>query len=105
MEEYRIILTPKARRDLKGIAHHIARDNPERALSYIIELQQYLEKVLSVFPCSGRLYQHINNKEVRSIPYQDYVCIYNIDERKKHLNIVHVFHAARDKNRILKTIK
>jgi toxin ParE1/3/4 len=101
MDDYKVVLTPKARKDLKAIGLHIALDSPVRAISYVIELQGYMHKVLSIFPQSGRLYEGIHTKEVRSMPYQDYVCIYYVDEARQQVNIVHVFNAARDKVAIL----
>lgn len=49
----RLIFSPIAERDLEEIGDYIARDNPERALSFLSELQAHCLRVLempSVFP-------------------------------------------------------
>ena len=87
MDKYKVVLTTKARKSLKSIAKYIARDNPTRAVSYTVELQEYLNKTLSIFPRAGRMFDAILHQEVRTIPYQDYVAIYTVNDSKQRINI------------------
>lgn len=41
----KLVLSPKAVEDLEEIGDFIARDNPERALSFVEEIEQHCDKV------------------------------------------------------------
>lgn len=49
----RLIFSPVSEHDLEEIGDYIARDNPERALSFISELEEHCKRILempSAFP-------------------------------------------------------
>jgi toxin ParE1/3/4 len=86
-------VAPEAVRDLKDIGGYIARDNPERAVSYVRELRAKMEKIgenPKGYP--KRIDLDLN---IRSAPYQSYLIFFHILENGT-VEIVRVIHGARD---------
>lgn len=91
---FKVILTQESLDDLREIVTFIARDNPDRALTFGNELiDQAL--CLATFPERGRITPEIGEPTVREIVYGSYRIIYEIFD---HQNVVHVlrfWHGAR----------
>ena len=85
--------THEARQDLRDIGQYIARDNPERAASYVAEL---VEKCAALadgperFPLVPRYEQH----GVRRRVHGNHLIFYAVEAQD--VIIVHVLHGARD---------
>ncbi|MBK5963225.1 plasmid stabilization protein [Thiocystis minor] len=72
----RCTFSPLAVTDLEEIADYIARDNPRRALSFIRELRERCERLVS-FPEVARLRPEIS-ESIRLVPYGRYVVCYRL---------------------------
>ena len=62
---YKLIWSPAARDDLHDIVVFIARDNPNRAMSFGYELISETDR-LQEFPESGRIVPEYRNADIRS---------------------------------------
>lgn len=88
-------LTTEAQRDLEQIADYIAQDNPQRALSFVLELR---DKCLSLadtpygFPFVPRYERY----GIRRRVHNDYLIFYHVDSEKGQVLILHILHGARD---------
>ena len=88
-----------ARNDLSDIATYIARDNPERAVSFIEELLARIEMVFErplSFPARGEL-----GAGVRSAIHGRYLIFFRVSERL--IEILRVLHGARDIDYLLES--
>lgn len=83
---------PTAANDLWEIAEYIARDNPKRAISFIDELEIKTGEFLTIAPRAGRIYKN----KTRYFPIGRYVVLYEINERKKLVEVFHIVAAATD---------
>jgi toxin ParE1/3/4 len=85
-------VAPAARDDLRGIALYIAEDNPERAESFVAELEAGFaalgERPLS-FPEKDDI-----SPGLRSAPYGRYRILFR--DLRHAVRVVRVLHAARD---------
>jgi toxin ParE1/3/4 len=83
---------PKAIDDLRGIAAYIAQDSPARALTFISEIEQRTNKTLSLAPKAGTLYKG----ETRFFPVRGYVFLYDVDEKRRIVNVLHIANGRMD---------
>jgi toxin ParE1/3/4 len=89
----RVVLSEQAKADLRGIGLYIARDNKNRARSFVRELQakaQDIGDIPRAFPLVPR-YEHYG---IRRRPYGDYLIFYRIADDR--VFVVHILHGARD---------
>jgi toxin ParE1/3/4 len=84
--------SPAAEADLLDIAAYIAAENPERALSFVDELEASCA-VLRDFPETGRERWELA-PDLRSKPYGRYVIFYT--PGAKVVRIERILHGARD---------
>lgn len=93
----RLVILPAARDDLSEISDFIAQDNPERAISFLAEIEarmlQAAERPES-FPARDDLYEGL-----RSAHHGRYM-IFFLDTGAE-VQIVRVLHGARDLRNIL----
>jgi toxin ParE1/3/4 len=82
-----------ARHDLERVRDWIARDNPERANSYVEELIDACEG-LAEFPNRFPLARFRSRRPIRQRPYGNYLILYEV--AADHVEIVGVVHGARD---------
>jgi len=86
-------LTAEAERDLEQIGDYIAQDNPERALSFVLELR---DKCLNLadtpygFPVVPRYERY----GIRRRVHGNYLIFYRIDGDQ--VAVVHILHGARE---------
>lgn len=85
-------LTSDARVDLRDIAISIARDNPERATTYIAELIDYTAQVAAQ-PGLYRLRPEWGD-EVRSARFGNYLILFEL--RAERVAILRYLHGRRD---------
>ena len=91
---YKLIWSPAARDDLHDIVVFIARDNPERAMSFGYELISETDK-LHAFPEMGRTVPEYRNQNIREIIFRPYRIVYRINDERKLCEIARVWHSAR----------
>ena len=85
---------PDALRDLEDIYEYIAADSPEHGGKFIDLIESKCE-ALAQSPFMGRLRPELRD-DVRSFPVQRYLIFYRVLNEDDVVEIVHVFHGARD---------
>ena len=96
---YKLIWSPAARDDLHDIVVFIARDNPERAMSFGYELISQTDR-LQAFPEFGRIVPEYENQLLREIIFRPYRIVYRVNHEQKLCEIARVWHSARGAPRI-----
>jgi plasmid stabilization system protein ParE len=91
---YALIWSPAARDDLHDIVVFIARDNPNRAMSFGYELVSETDR-LREFPELGRIVPEYRNDSLREIIFRPYRLVYRVDHERKVCQIARVWHSAR----------
>ena len=91
---YKLIWSPAARDDLHDIVVFIARDNPNRAMSFGYELISETER-LREFPELGRVVPEYRSDNLREILFRPYRIVYRLDHERKFCQIARVWHSAR----------
>ena len=91
---YKLIWSPAARDDLHDIVVFIARDNPNRAMSFGYELISETNR-LQEFPEFGRSVPEYRDDNIREIIFRPYRIIYRIDHERRLCEIARVWHSAR----------
>lgn len=79
--------------DLGTIAEWIARDDPERAVSYTDELLDACE-ALTMYPRIYPRWPHRSGREIRRFNHNDHAVFYEI--RNTDIQILGFIHGARD---------
>ena len=98
MTRYRVLFTVHAVADFDHIADFIAEDSPEKALSFVTELQKRAAALLSFNPKAGR-----SIGDHRLAVFGRYVVIYRIDDEERSVTVVIVTEGHRDWQRLLET--
>ena len=91
---YKLIWSPSARDDLHDIVVFIARDNPNRAMSFGYELISETDR-LQLFPELGRIVPEYRNDNIREFVFPPYRIVYRVDHENKECEITRVWHSAR----------
>jgi plasmid stabilization system protein ParE len=91
---YKLIWSPAARDDLHDIIVFIARDNPDRAMSFGYELISQTDR-LQDFPEIGRVVPEYQNENLREMIFRPYRIVYRINHQQKLCEIARVWHSAR----------
>ena len=91
---YKLTWSPAARDDLHDIVIFIARDNPNRAMSFGYELISETDRVHE-FPELGRIVPEYRNENIREILFRPYRIVYRVDHDRKLCEIARVWHSAR----------
>ncbi len=92
--DYKVLIAPHARNDLKIIVRFIAQENPKAALNLGKLL---IEKALSLqsLPLRGRIVPELNESFIRELIFKSYRIIYQISEANRSVAILRFWHAAR----------
>ena len=90
---YKLILSPAARDDLHDIVVFIARDNPNRAMSFGYELIFETDR-LREFPKAGRIVPEYRNDDLREIILRPYRIVYRIDHDRSLCEIARLAFSA-----------
>lgn len=100
MDEYRVIITPRAGRDLEAIHRYIAQDSPVNATAMVTRIMDSLES-LRRFP-----HRTVAERErpglhhpVRSLPVSPYIVYFRVLDDERIVRILHVRHGARQRPR------
>ena len=91
---FKLIWSPAARDDLHDIVVFIARDNPNRAMSFGYELISETDR-LQEFPELGRSVPEYRDDNIREIIFRPYRIVYRIDPQRRLCEIARVWHSAR----------
>lgn len=89
-----VVISRKARADLRSIADFIAADNPSRSVSFVAELRERCLS-LSRTPMQGRPAPEIA-PEVRILVFRSYLILHRV--RDEAVLIDRVLHSARDRS-------
>jgi toxin ParE1/3/4 len=92
MKTYAVKFMPQAIDDIRSILDYIARDNPQRALSFVDEIEVKANSFLSTAPKGGIIYKN----KTRYFPIGNYILLYEIDETKDQVSVLHVVNARTD---------
>jgi len=91
---YKLIWSPAARDDLHDIIVFIARDNPDRAMSFGYELISQTDR-LQEFPDIGRVVPEFQNDNLREIIFRPYRIVYRVNHTRRLCEVARVWHSAR----------
>jgi plasmid stabilization system protein ParE len=91
---YKLIWSPAACDDLHDIVVFIARDNPDRAMSFGYQLISETDRLQS-FPDFGRTVPEYQNPDIREIIFRPYRIVYRVNHARKICEIARVWHSAR----------
>ena len=86
------VFSPLAESDLESIGDYIARDNPQRAVSFVLELKEQCSKICDMplaFPLRPEL-----GEGFRMVVFKSYLIFYRAFE--KTVRIERVLHGARN---------
>lgn len=84
---YTLIWSPLARDDLRALVRFIAKDNPERAASFGLQLIQRAG-MLSEFPEVGRVVPERREPRIREIIVRPYRVIYRVNHESRLIEVV-----------------
>ncbi|MCC5621135.1 type II toxin-antitoxin system RelE/ParE family toxin [Nostoc sp. CHAB 5715] len=93
----KLVFSPKAVNDLEEIGDYIARDNPERALSFIAEIEERCRKLLvtpEAFPSRDNLLPG-----ARMVSYGRYLIFFRLVNGT--VRVERIIHGARDLRNLL----
>lgn len=96
MEEFRIILSPRAGAELEAIHAYIARESADRASDMVARLMEGIDS-LKHFPHRTRVLPQRGRARypVRSLPVGPYVVYFRAIDDERVVHVVHVQHGAR----------
>lgn len=93
-----VVLSARARADLREIAGFIAQDNPHRAVSFVRKLQASA-LAIGTQPFAFPLVDRFQRSGIRRKSYRDYLILYVPTDIS--MNIVRILHGARDYSALL----
>ncbi len=88
-----VVFSLPARADLQDITDYIAENNPERAISFVGELERFCRS-MGDFPHLGRSCEDMGFPTFRRFPYGNYVVFYRI--KGEAVDILRILHGAMD---------
>lgn len=92
---HRIVWSRIALRDLRSLIKYIARDSPGRAEQFGCSIVAKVD-ILQDFPQIGRVVPEFNQVNLREIIVSPYRVIYQVSGQLMTIEIIRVWHAARD---------
>jgi|SRR5579883_2873604 len=92
--DWQVLISLRARDDLKGIVRFIGRNNPAIAIKFG---ELLIEKSLSLrtHPWRGRMVPELAENSTRELVFKSYRIIYQISEQNARVEILRYWHAAR----------
>ncbi len=91
---YQVVFSRTAEADLGEIVAFIARDNPTAAARFGHELVAHTRK-LENFPQIGRVVPEFRIETLRELIHGSYRNVYQINDRRKVIEVARFWHAAR----------
>jgi toxin ParE1/3/4 len=92
---FKVIWSDAAVLELENICSYIAQDDPEAARRVARGIVAHTD-LLGTFPFIGPLYPQGSRGTLRLIVFRSYRILYDVDESRESVNIVHIRHGARD---------
>ena len=93
--DYRVVLSPSARADLRNIVRYISVDDPERAVRFGRFLVSRT-KILGRFQELGRVVPELGDPLIREvIVRRSYRVVYRLNRAEHLVEIIRFWHAAR----------
>lgn len=89
----RVIITPRAQSDLEAIGDYIAAENPDRAVSFVVELRIRC-LTLATNPERFPLTERLAIKGVRKLSHDSYLIFFRVYPDR--VTVVRVLHGATD---------
>jgi toxin ParE1/3/4 len=97
--DFKIIWSDEAIADLNDICSYIARQDPEAALRMGNGIIDHVG-ILGQFPFIGPTYPRGTRGPLREIVFRSYRIFYDVSEQSHRVDILHVWHGARDEPRL-----
>ncbi|HEY4167902.1 MAG TPA: type II toxin-antitoxin system RelE/ParE family toxin [Reyranella sp.] len=94
----KVVFSRNADRDLEGIGDWIAEDNPERAVSFVIELREAC-RTIGASPRGHPLVDGSRDATLRRKVYGNYLIFHDVGPNA--VEILHILHGARDYAQII----
>ena len=92
--DYKVILSPRALRDLEEIVTYIAADNPQAAERFGRQLISEAEAI-APHPLAGRVVPEFGEPTIRERIFRAYRIVYGVDEDQRLIVVSRFWHAAR----------
>ena len=92
--DFKVILSPRAVRDLQEIVRYVSLDNPVRAESFGRELITKTRLLVS-FPEMGRVVPEFDEPNIREIIHKSYRIVYRVRLEKQMIEVARFWHGAR----------
>jgi toxin ParE1/3/4 len=94
VENYQVIWSARAVRELEAIHDYIAGDRPVAAQHEAAAIQARVGH-LAHFPLSGTIFRRTRAGVYREISYKKYRIFYRVDRREKRVYVATIWHGAR----------
>ena len=92
---HRIIWSRTSQRDLRSLVKYIAKDSPRRAEHFGYRIVARVE-MLYEHPRMGRVVPEFNQQDLHEVVVSPYRIIYRLKDEAELIEIIRVWHAARD---------
>ena len=92
---FKVIWSDAAVLELEDICSYIAQDDPEAALRVARGIVAHTD-LLATFPFIGPTYPRGSRGTLRLIVFRSYRILYDVDERRESVKVVHIRQGARD---------
>jgi toxin ParE1/3/4 len=92
--DFKVVWTEPALADLHNICSYIANENPDAAQRVGEDILNHVE-VLEAFPFIGPTYPRASSGQVREIVCGKYRIFYRVNEERKLVEILTIWHGAR----------
>jgi len=90
----RVLWTPQARGDLRGIGEYIGHDSPHYAALVVAEILTSVRR-LREFPESGRILPERGEPTLREVIWRNYRIVYRHMVSEREVHVLLVFRAER----------
>lgn len=91
----KIVLTARARADLRGIGQWIARDNPARSISFVTELRERALALAENYRLYPALSDADEHRDLRRLDHGDHRIIYQVRPALNRVDILFIHHGRR----------
>lgn len=93
--DFKVIWSEEAIEDLRGICTYIADHDPQAAWRMGRGILDHV-RILASFPFIGPPYPRGSRGPLREIVFRSYRIFYDVSEELYRIEILHVWHGARD---------
>lgn len=93
--DYKVIWSSAALADLEEICSYIAKNDPRAAYRMGQGILDHI-RILGTFPMIGPAYPRGARGPLREIVFRSYRIFYDVSEAGRSVEILHVWHGARD---------